>query len=40
MLFTFDLPGKFRAMTSSVVTGIIKIQTTEINGIWDILAKN
>ena len=29
-----------RAMTSSAVTGIVGIQTTGINGIRDILAKN
>ena len=30
MLFAFYLSRKLRAMTSSVVTGIIGIQTTEI----------
>ena len=34
------VPKILRAMTSSVVTGIIGIQTTGINGIRDILAKN
>ena len=34
------VPNILRAMTSSVVTGIIGIQTTWINGVRDILAKN
>ena len=33
-------PNILRAMTSSVLTGIIGIQTTGINRIRDILAKN
>ena len=40
VFYVIQYPNILRAMTSSVVTGIIGIQTTGINGIRDILAKN